>query len=82
MQLGEAEFRIPTHVGLGRKKGKRFVGSDEKAVADFWVPFSRVVERLIVEVLIGFWANGVTCFAQRVPVRFSRSSKRRCFSSQ
>ncbi len=58
------------------------MSSDEKAVAEFWVRFSRVVKRLIVEVLIGFGANGVTSFAQRVPVYFSRSSKRRCFSSQ
>ncbi len=48
---------------------------DQKTMADFGVRFSGIVKSLIVEILVGFRANNVTCFAQRVPVRFSRSSK-------
>ena len=43
-------------------------------MADFRARFGRIVKRLIVEVLVGLGAKYVTGFAQRVPVRFSRSS--------
>ena len=82
LQFGEAEFGIPSHLGLGRTQRKSFVGGNEESVAEFWARYSRVVERLIVEVLVGLGANDVTCFNERVPVRFSRSSRRRCFSFQ
>ena len=51
-------------------------------MADLGARFGGVVKRLVVEILVSLGPNDVTCFAQRVPVRFNRSSSRQCFSSQ
>ena len=53
-----------------------------ESMAKFGVYFYGVVKSLIVEIPIGPPADEIIRFAHRVPVRFSRSSKSRCFSSQ
>ena len=80
--LRVAELCVPAHLGLGGKQCKRVVRRHQEAVTKFRVCFYRVVKGLIVEVLIGLRANDVLGVGQRVPVRLSRSSSRRCFSSQ
>jgi len=53
-----------------------------ESMAKFGVYFYGVVKSLIVEIPIGPRADEIIRFVHRVPVRFSRSSKSRCFSSQ
>lgn len=80
------EFRMlepgmPSHLGVGRQQGKRFMRRQEKAMANFGTCFPGQIIGLIVEVAVGLWTYDVGA-AHRPFVLFSRSSRRRCFSCQ
>ena len=81
LKIGVLEPRMPSHRELCGQEGERFMGCDEEAVTDFWTRFVGKVLRLIVEITVCLRANDVAA-VHRVPVFFSRSSSRRCFSSQ
>ncbi len=73
---------VPSHVGPCGEKSEGVVGREKESMAKLGICDGGVVVGLIVEVLVGFWSDDVAAFAHRVPVFFSRSSRRRCFSSQ
>lgn len=77
-----SEPGIPSDVRLTCKERKRVVRREEKPMAEFRVCDCGVVVGLIVEIPVSLWSEEVAAFAHLVPVFFSRSSRRRCFSSQ
>jgi len=75
------EPAIPSHLWLCGEERERFVGSEEKLVAQLGVRLSGKTIGLVVEVLICFRADNVAS-THRVPALFRRSSNRRCLSTQ
>ena len=74
------QLGTPSHLRLCGEKIESLVRGHEKTVADFRSGFRSIVG-LFVEILIRLGSNKVA-IAQSEPVFLSRSSNRRCFSSQ
>ena len=72
---------MPSHVGLGGKERKGFVGSEKKLVSNSGVRLRGKIIGLVVEVLIRLRANDVAS-THLITALFRRSSNRRCLSSQ
>ena len=82
LKVRMSELWIRAHLRLSGKKRNSLKRRNEEAVTEFGVCFNRLIKSLSLKVLICLWTDDLTRFAQRVPVRWSFSSKRWCFSSQ
>ena len=75
------EVGMPPHFRVCRKQDERFVGGDQEAMPNFRTCSFGEIEKLMVEVLVGLWANDIAG-RHRLQACFNRSSSWRCFSSQ